>query len=91
MARYYIMHFEPIDDIYMPHYAEVIKTEREMDSPWRTEINIDDDYTDVAEDWMYYADDILEYGEILGNDKDEVTQEEWLTSPFAAPHITTSY
>ena len=64
--KYYITHFEPIDDIYIPHYASVIKTGREtIDGPWRTEIEVDDDYTEVAEDWMFYTDSIVEYAPLF--------------------------
>lgn len=59
------MHFESIDDIYIPHYASVIKTDREPDNPWRTEIEVDDNYTEVAEDWMFYTDSILEYAPLF--------------------------
>lgn len=64
--KYYITHFKPIDYIYIPHYASIIKTEREsIDSLWRTEIEVDEDYAEVAEDWMYYTDSIIEYAELF--------------------------
>lgn len=64
MIRYYILHTEL--NIYIPHYAQQINIERKSaNGVWRTEIEVDEDYIEVAEDWMWNTDDIIEYGPVM--------------------------
>ena len=65
MIRYYFTHFEPIDDIYIPHYVTHINTERKsINDIWRTEIEVSEDYAETAEDWMWNTDDIVEFAQV---------------------------
>lgn len=63
MIRYYFTHFEDINDIYIPHYVTYISTEEQY-GIWRTEIEVDEDYMETAEDWMWGIDDIIEYAQV---------------------------
>lgn len=63
MIRYYFTHFEDINDIYIPHYVTYINTEEQY-GIWRTEIEVDEDYAETAEDWMWNTDDIIEFAQV---------------------------
>lgn len=63
MIRYYFTHFEDINDIYIPHYVTHISTEKQY-GIWYTEIEVDEDYVETAEDWMWNTDDIVEFAQI---------------------------
>lgn len=63
--KYLIRHVHPIEDTYIPHYATLIETNLDTDGLWATMVEFDEEYEDVATDWMWNTDDILEYGPVM--------------------------